>query len=344
MATAQFGTLKEFCPDSESVKIYLERVQLYFEANEVPEDKQVPILLSSIGSSTYTLLSDLLAPAVPKSKTLTEITAVLRRHYEPKRAVIAERFHFHKRDQAMGESIADYDASLRRLATHCKFEGYLEDALRDRFVCGLHNEAMQRRLLGEADLTYSKTMELAQAMEAAEKNARSFKGTEPAIRKVQGRPNHRTKAKQPCTRCGKPGHAAQECRFRDAECHACGKKGHIASACRSKPQARPQRKGTQIASRNKTRTQGTHALHEEKQVTENTNSEAEEFPLFKFNEPSSNPIEIQVKINDQSLTMEVDTGAAVSIISNSTRKKLFPHLKLQPVSYTHLTLPTKRIV
>ena len=53
------------------------------------------------------------------------------------------------------------------------------------------------------------------------------------------------------------------------------------------------------------------------------------FHYSKFNEPSSNPIEIQIKINDQSRTMEVGMGAAVSIISNSTRKKLFPHLKLQ---------------
>ena len=36
MAVAQFRTLKEFFPDSESVKDYLERVQLYIEANEVP--------------------------------------------------------------------------------------------------------------------------------------------------------------------------------------------------------------------------------------------------------------------------------------------------------------------
>ena len=174
---------------------------------------------------------------MPKSKTLAEITAVLRKHYEPKSAVIAERLHFHKCDQAMGESIADYDAALRRLATHCKFERYLDDALRNRFVCSLCNKAMQQRLLGEADLTYSKAMDLAQAMEAAEENAHSLKGTETAIRRVQGRPTHHKQVKQPCTRCGKPGHTARECRFRDAECHVCGKKGHSASACRSKPHA-----------------------------------------------------------------------------------------------------------
>ena len=82
------------------------------------------------------MLNELLAPDVPKSKTFTEITPVLQKHYEPKRAVIAKRFLFNKRDQAMGEFIADYDTALCRLATHCKFDGYLEDTLRNQFVCG----------------------------------------------------------------------------------------------------------------------------------------------------------------------------------------------------------------
>ena len=61
----------------------------------------------------------------------------------------------------------------------------------------------------------------------------------------------------------KQGNTAQQYRFRDAECHVCGKKGHIAWAGRSKPQARPQRKSTQSAFRNKTRPQSTHVLLEE---------------------------------------------------------------------------------
>ena len=35
-------------------------------------------------------------------------------------------------------------------------------------------------------------------------------------------------------------------------------------------------------------------------------------------------------INKQSLTMELDAGAAMWMISNFTRKQMFPHLKLQP--------------
>ena len=64
---AKFGHIKEFSPDSDSIKSYLERVMLYFDANSVPQAKQVPILLSSIGPPTYSLLSDLLAPDSPST-------------------------------------------------------------------------------------------------------------------------------------------------------------------------------------------------------------------------------------------------------------------------------------
>ena len=79
--------------------------------------------------------------------SLQVILEALHHHFEAKRVVIAQRFHFHKRYQAAGESIANYDASLRKLASQCKFGDSLEEALHDHFVCGLRYEAIQRRLL-----------------------------------------------------------------------------------------------------------------------------------------------------------------------------------------------------
>ena len=35
-----------------------------------------------------------------------------------------------------------------------------------------------------------------------------------------------------CYCCGKPGHTAHVCGFKDAQCHSCGKKGHIARVCK----------------------------------------------------------------------------------------------------------------
>ena len=88
--------------------------------------------------------------------------------------MIAERYRFHRRDQAVRENITDYVAELRKLTTHCKFEettDFLEESLRDRFVCGLRSEGTRKRLLTENKLTFSEALEIAQSLEAATKDA-----------------------------------------------------------------------------------------------------------------------------------------------------------------------------
>ena len=101
--------------------------------------------------------------------------AEIKKHFEPKKVVIAECFNFHRRNQAPDESIAEYVAKLHKLTTHCDFREYLEEALRDRFVCGLRSETTQKQLLTEAELTFQRAVEIAQAIEAAEKKSEQFK-------------------------------------------------------------------------------------------------------------------------------------------------------------------------
>ena len=55
----------------------------------------------------------------------------------------------------------DYVAKLQ---IHCEFGNYLDQELRDRLVCGLRSEGIQKCLLSEADLTLKKVLELAQGM------------------------------------------------------------------------------------------------------------------------------------------------------------------------------------
>ena len=51
------------------------------------------------------------------------------------------------------------------LLTHCNFGGNLNEVLRDRLACGLLIIQIQKRLLSEANLWYSKTVKIAVAME-----------------------------------------------------------------------------------------------------------------------------------------------------------------------------------
>ena len=117
MATPTRGCSQEFNPATDSITHYLQRVNLYFEANKIEDDLKAATLLSSIGASTYARLCNLMAPDEPGKQTLDQISSLLKKHYEPTRVQIAERFNFRKRNQAVGESIADYEAALRKLAT-----------------------------------------------------------------------------------------------------------------------------------------------------------------------------------------------------------------------------------
>jgi len=110
--TASVGRLTEFRPDKEKVSDYLDRVALYFEANGVVAAKQVPVLLTAIGGETYALLTSLVSPAKPRDKSFRELSDFLKRHFQPPPIVIAERYHFHRRQQAVEESIAEYVAEL----------------------------------------------------------------------------------------------------------------------------------------------------------------------------------------------------------------------------------------
>ena len=159
MATT-LGQLQEFNPDSDSFSAYVERVNIFFTVNDIAEGKRAAVFLNFIGARAYELLRSLLTPTLPQSLKYSELVGLLREHYEPQPVIIAERFHFHRCNQREGESIAEYMAALRKLSTHCDLKTYLNEALRDRLVCGLRSESIQRRLLAENELSLQKAMEL----------------------------------------------------------------------------------------------------------------------------------------------------------------------------------------
>lgn len=87
--------------------------------------------------------------------------AILGNQYSPKPLIIAERFRFHKRNQEEGETVSQFVAVLKQLSEHCEFGLSLNDTIRDRLVCGLRSEAIQKRLLTEANLRLEKATEIA---------------------------------------------------------------------------------------------------------------------------------------------------------------------------------------
>ena len=172
--TRVMGRIQEFDPQAENITTYLERLQLYFDENGVEANRRVPVLLTLIGAKVYGTLRSLLAPKLPKDKDFDSLLATLKSHFDPKPLVIAERYRFYKRSQSTTESITDFAADLRRLSIRCEFGAFLDEALIDRFVCGVRSDHIPKKLLAEDGLTVARAREIAQGMEAADNNSKEL--------------------------------------------------------------------------------------------------------------------------------------------------------------------------
>ena len=189
----------------------------FFVANGITDDaKKVAILLTVIGRKAYALLRNLLAPAKPAEKSFDVLVKVMKDHLKPKPLVIAERFKFHRRNQHGRETVAQYLAELRKFSKQCDFKEHLEEALRDRLVCGLRSEVVQRRLLAGENLTLKKAQELALGIETAAKNVCELQGTRRAAEPRLQRDVCRVQREvtNDCYKCGKQNHKSAQCPFR----------------------------------------------------------------------------------------------------------------------------------
>ena len=105
------------------------------------------------------------------------ITETLQNHLDPIPNIIAERYRFYKREQMETESVSDYIAAIKKLSTKCDFKIFLNEALRDKLVCGLKDRTMQERLMSMKDLTFKHACTEAVTLERATTDVKLLKGT-----------------------------------------------------------------------------------------------------------------------------------------------------------------------
>ncbi|KAK0145350.1 hypothetical protein N1851_015749 [Merluccius polli] len=349
------GNLGEYKEGQEDFESYTERFEQWMIVNEVGEDKKANVFLSVMGAEAYALLKNLCIPDKPSRLTYEVLCGKLSSHYKPKPLVIAERFKFQKRNQQENESVSAYVVALKQLSTHCEFGPHLDEALRDRFVSGLRVEAIQRKLLTEHNLTFAKACELSLSMEMASKNTLEFaskmkgpatvnridkkttKGawkSKPATSEWRSKTTsdnsrpQRTENHQPCYRCGGSNHAAQVCRYKTETCHKCSKVGHIARMCTTKD-----RQGH------------TQYVAESSNETTGNGNDDELFGSYPMNAVyptytvgnGKEEITVNVQLEGTPLEMQLDTGAAVTLVSEVVFKKHLSHL---PVKESKVQLST----
>ena len=170
---------------------YTEQLDFYFLANGVTDDQtKKAILLSNVSTETYQLLKDFLVPATPKDADVTYSVIVdrLQKHTKPEKSALVARYEFDNRSRQVGESVSDYVATLKHLASECKFSDVTRaERLRDRLVSGIRDDKMLRDLLKEKldDLTFEIVVSRCLAIEQAKRDVQVFQGETGNLRRLK---------------------------------------------------------------------------------------------------------------------------------------------------------------
>lgn len=164
---ALIGELPKFDCIADDWQVYTERLEQFFEINDVQDDKKRAILISSIGDDTYKTLRNLCHPLLPKNKTYTDLVEILNKQYIVKTSMFRERHQFYNAQQFPNEPILNWFARLKKLSIDCKFGDRFEDVLLDRFVSGVYSTVILDRLCEEDALTLQQAVDIAGLKESA---------------------------------------------------------------------------------------------------------------------------------------------------------------------------------
>lgn len=121
------GDVCKFNPDEEEFSDFNERLEMFFLANGIVDDKQkCAIFISSMSASTFKILKSLISPKKVNKCAFKDVIKCMSEHYCTNRLVITERYKFYKYCQEPGQSIPSYIAKISELASHCRFEDFLD--------------------------------------------------------------------------------------------------------------------------------------------------------------------------------------------------------------------------
>uniref|UniRef100_A0AAQ4RGR7 ribonuclease H n=1 Tax=Gasterosteus aculeatus aculeatus TaxID=481459 RepID=A0AAQ4RGR7_GASAC len=211
----------------------------------------------------------------------------------------------------------------------------------------MRSGTIQKRLLTEANLTLQKALEVSLSMEMANKDAQQL-STLTLVHEVSTNVRSKTVGGKPCYRCGRTGHHPEECWCKDLDCRSCGKKGHIERVCKNKegPSSKntEQRKSDFKKYKNKV-----HKLERTEEEQSDTPSEGEESLHVLSLSDDGQGYWVTPLLDGKAVRMQVDTGAAVSLVSEVVYRKKLHHLKPQPAkitlkTYTGEAVPVSGIV
>lgn len=311
--------------NDESFSNFIKRLEIFLLLkNEDSDEKtKVYILLHSLTPYLHQQLYDICAPENPLHKSYNELVKLLTDYLDPKPSVWALQHKFITRTQQAQENITDFSVALKKISVDCKFDCTCGKNVADmflslQFIRGLRDNDIRTKLLQDQNQRAYKdivqtafTMELGKSESAIVNTEHrptehlhqihKSKTASPAFDKRTGKASTTKqsldfeKLKGKCYRCGSSNHKANQCRFQDSHCNRCKKKGHIASVCLQPKE--------------------NIGLDTHQTENETYEDEVKDHEINNVGGDATDKFMIKIEIEGKSVSMELDTGAALSTIS-----------------------------
>lgn len=162
-----FGNLTVFDHKTSEWSIFKSKLVNFMQINNVKKENEAGILLTHITDETYRLVRNLAYPSQLESLSYTELVKLLDGHFKPKTSSFVDRAKLYGATRNPGESLGDWAARLRGLASSCDFGVAFESNVTDRFVLGLDSGPERDKLFEFTPATLSLTRSIEVAEQAA---------------------------------------------------------------------------------------------------------------------------------------------------------------------------------
>lgn len=153
---------------------WVERLEFFFEANDIQDNLRRPHFITLGGPVVYKEVKLLYPNTNINEVPYADMIARLKSRLDKTESDLIQRFKFNNRVQQPDESVEDFVLSVKLQAEFCSFGNFKELAIRDRIVAGIREAALQQRLLNEENLTLPAAEKIITTWEMAGANARTL--------------------------------------------------------------------------------------------------------------------------------------------------------------------------
>ncbi|XP_053691322.1 uncharacterized protein K02A2.6-like [Sabethes cyaneus] len=345
------GTIDHFHV-GRSFTNYIERFEILCNLNNVTPETKKSWFISLSGDEVFDEIKLLFPNQDVNSLTYDTIINKLKLRFDKTEPALMHRYKFYNRCQGQNETAENFVLAIKLLAETCNFREFKNEAIRDKLIIGLRDKILQHKLLMEDDIQLDAVEKMIINDELAGQRARliSEQGDRSAVLSIKNRlgrkgdwydrrgsdyngfkndyvrrnnDDRRYRSRSRSWERGFNRHKRDWNDYSTAICNFCKRKGHIRKNCR--------------------------LMHRDniKFVDQDQNKETapiDKFDRMKLRESSvesdlscmkissikkiNEPCMIKAIIENRKLLMEIDTGSAVTVISEILYHRLFKFLPI----------------